>query len=56
MKAADEFVFNPVRQFRKLKEIYALSGLSLVAQAAVRLVPRPGKPCKNQNKKFQTHS
>ncbi len=37
-----------------LRHFHVLSGLSLVAQAAMRLVPRLGKPCKtackNQNK------
>ncbi len=41
-----------------LRHFHVLSGLSLVAQAAMRLVPRPGKPCKtackNQNKNSNT--
>jgi len=43
-----------------LRHFHVLSGLSLVAQAAMRLVPRPGKPCKtackNQNKNSNTLS
>ena len=33
-----------------LRHFHVLSGLSLVAQAAMRLVPRLGNHCKNQNK------
>ncbi len=41
-----------------LRHFHVLSGLSLVAQAAMLLVPRLGKPCKtackNQNKNSNT--
>ncbi len=41
-----------------LRHFHVLSGLSLVAQAAMRLVPRLGKPCKtackNQKKNPNT--
>ncbi len=39
------------------RHFHGISGLSLVAQAAMRLVPSLGKPCEtacnNQNKKFK---